>query len=281
MSKHNRERRKERKGQPRERDYHVTYPGGGSFTVRGVYLGTGHYPGYPDWPVIAHPRDGGLAGLSPQDPHAVIREGGPTGRVVYPGLPGVPAPGAGPEPVPIDAYSCNPDGGRLTLDDLREGEWFTFVPEREMPPDWTPPVWVKLEGKFFRERDDPIPGKCIGYGDGSVVSVRRAGRAVIYQVDLYGPYAEAARPGLTDMVETNCCGCGVILLAEGEGFRGAMRQAREGGGLVWPICAGCYRRPRGISGPLGRGVPDDPYHEEEFAAMAARWRAGTDGDVTG
>jgi hypothetical protein len=63
---------------------------------------------------------------------------------------------------------------------------------------------------------------------------------VIYQVDLYGPAADACRDRLRDMVETYCWQCVVGLLAEGAGVGHALRIARERRRHFLPVCAGPF-----------------------------------------
>jgi hypothetical protein len=93
---------------------------------------------------------------------------------------------------------------------------------------------------------------------------------LIYQVDLFGSHALLMRGQLSNMVETACCQCRVLLLAEGDAFYAALKRARNERRTLLPVCARCLRSLPGSPAFLDRNIPADYHHEEEFAAVLAK-----------
>jgi hypothetical protein len=93
---------------------------------------------------------------------------------------------------------------------------------------------------------------------------------IVYQVDLFGSHAALMRGQLSNMVETACCQCRVLLLAEGDGFYAALKRARNERRTLLPVCPRCLKSLTGSPTFLERNIPADYRHEEEFAAVLAK-----------
>jgi hypothetical protein len=102
---------------------------------------------------------------------------------------------------------------------------------------------------------------------------RPDGDGVLYQVDLYGDAARLCDGRLSDMVRCVCRRCLIILLAEGQGHRDAVRLAEETGRDFVTLCRDCYRDAAGVDGELVRGIPGNPAHEAEFEAALRQLKA--------
>jgi hypothetical protein len=105
------------------------------------------------------------------------------------------------------------------------------------------------------------------------IDLSKMNAPVIYQVDLYGPFAEAYDPHLTNMVRLVCCKCYTKLRAEGGVFDHVCRVAVAESRPVLTLCPACFREFTGIKGPLVGRIPRDPEHEAEVTAALAVMRA--------
>ena len=97
--------------------------------------------------------------------------------------------------------------------------------------------------------------------------------SLTYQVDIHGGLARAMAGRLSDMVKCVCRRCGIPLLAEGPGHRGAVRTAEELGREFATVCGSCHRAIDGLDEPMPRGIPDNPAHEAEFEAALRQLKA--------